>query len=71
MLVVAEVLGHRQGRVPHPEPAAGRLVHLPEHHHHVGQYAGFLHVAVELLALATALADATENAHAFVIPTIL
>ena len=68
VLVVAEVLGHRQRRVPHAEPAARRLVHLAEDHHHVRQHAGLLHVAVELLALATALADAAEDADALVVP---
>ena len=45
VLVVAEILGHRQRRMPDAEPAARRLVHLAEDHHHVRQHAGFLHVA--------------------------
>ncbi len=68
MLVVAEILGHRQRRMAHAEPAARRLVHLAEDHHHVRQHAGFLHVAVKLLAFATAFADAAKNAHALVMP---
>ena len=68
VLVVAEVLGHRQRRVAHAEPAARRLVHLAEDHHHVRQHAGFLHVAVELLAFATAFADAAEDADALLVP---
>jgi hypothetical protein len=35
VLVVPEILGHRQGCVTHAEAAAGRLVHLAENHHHV------------------------------------
>ena len=53
---------------PDAEPAARRLVHLAEHHHHVRQHAGFLHVAVKLLAFAAAFADAAENAHALLVP---
>jgi hypothetical protein len=62
MLVIPEILGHRQRRVAHAEPAARRLVHLAEHHHHVRQYACLLHLAVKLLAFATTFADAAKNA---------
>ena len=68
MLVVPEILGHRQRRLAHAEPAARRLVHLAEHHHHVRQHAGFLHVAVKLLPFAAAFADAAKNAHALLMP---
>ena len=51
----------------HAEPAAGRLVHLAEDHHHVRQHAGLLHLAVKLLALAAAFADAAEQADALVV----
>ena len=68
MLVVPEILGHRQRGMAHAEPAARRLVHLAEDHHHVRQHAGFLHVAVELLAFATAFADAAEDADALLVP---
>jgi hypothetical protein len=68
VLVVPEILGHRQRRVAHAEPAARRLVHLAEDHHHVRQHAGFLHLAVKLLAFATAFADAAKNADALVVP---
>jgi hypothetical protein len=60
VLVVAEILGHGQRRVADAEAAARRLVHLAEDHHHVRQHAGFLHVAVELLAFAAAFADAAK-----------
>ena len=66
VLVVAEILGHRQRRMAHAEPAARRLVHLAEDHHHVRQHAGFLHRIVKLLAFATAFADAAKNADALV-----
>ncbi len=68
MLVIAEILGHRQRRMPHPEPAARRLIHLAVDHHHVLQDAGFLHAAIELFAFAAALADPAENAHPFLMP---
>jgi hypothetical protein len=68
VLVVAEILGHRQCRVPHAEPAAWRLVHLAEQHDHGRQDASILHLAVKLFALAAAFANTAENAHAFVVP---
>ena len=68
MLVVAEILGHRQRGMAHAEAAARRLVHLAEHHHHIRQHAGFLHVAVKLFAFAAAFADAAKDAHAFLMP---
>ena len=67
-LVVPEILGHRKRGVAHAETAAGRLVHLAEHHHHVRQHAGCLHLAVKLLAFATAFADATKHADPLVVP---
>jgi hypothetical protein len=67
MLVVAEILGHRQRRRGRRENGARRLVHLAENHHHVRQHAGRLHLAVKLLAFAAAFADAAENAHALVV----
>ena len=66
MLVVAEVLGHGQRSMAHPEPAAGRLVHLAEDHHHIRQHAGLLHVAIKLFAFATPFANAAKNADAVV-----
>ena len=68
MFVVAEIFRHRQRRVSHAEAAARRFVHLAEHHHHVRQHAGFLHVAIKFLAFAAAFADAAEDAHAFMMP---
>ena len=64
MLIVAEVLRHRQRRLADAKAAAGRLVHLTEHHHHVLEHAGGLHVAVQLFAFTAALADPAENADA-------
>jgi hypothetical protein len=63
-----KVLGHRQRRVARRGSGARRLVHLAEDHHHVRQHAGVLHVAVEFLALAAALADAAEDADALLVP---
>ena len=68
MLVVAEILGHRQRRMANAETGARRLVHLTEHHDHVRQHASVLHLLVKLLTLTTAFADAAKNAHPFVLP---
>gem|GEM_PF-6221963 len=64
MLVVAEILRHGEGRMPHAETAAGGLVHLTENHRHVRQHPGRFHVAVEFFAFAAALTDAAKNADA-------
>jgi hypothetical protein len=64
MFVVAEIFGHRQRGMAHAEPAARRLVHLAENHHHVRQHAGGFHLAVKFLAFAAAFADAAKNADA-------
>jgi hypothetical protein len=66
--VVAEVLGHRQGRVPDPQAGAGLLVHLPEEHDGLVDHARLGQLAVELLRLAGALADAAEDRGAGVAP---
>ena len=68
MLVVAKILGHRQRCVTDPKPAARRLVHLAEDHHHVGQHAGGFHFAVQLFAFPATLANAAKNTHAFLVP---
>src|SRR3984957_3843586 len=61
MLAVPKVFRHGERRMSHPKAGTGQLVHLPEDHHHVRQYARRLHFAIELLALATTLADAAEE----------
>ena len=71
MFIVPEVFGHRQRGQAHAESAAGRLVHLAIDHYHVWQYAGFFHLAIKLLALAAALADATKNAHSFLMADLV
>ncbi len=68
MLIVTEILSHRQRGVAHAESAARRFVHLAEDHHHVRQHAGFLHVAVEFLAFATTFANAAKKAYALLVP---
>ena len=68
VLVVPEILGHRQGGMTHPEAAARRLIHLAEDHHHVGQHASVFHIAVKLLAFAAAFANAAKNADPFLVP---
>ena len=50
----------------HPKPGPRRLVHLTEDHDRVRQYASLAHLAVKLLGLATALADAAKQADTFV-----
>src|SRR5664279_1432319 len=67
MLVVPEVLGHRQRRMAHAEPGARRFVHLPVHHHHVWQYARCLHVTVKFLAFATSFTYPAEDADALLV----
>jgi len=52
MLVITEIFGHGQRRMTNAKPAARRFVHLAVDHHHVLQYTGRLHVAVELFAFA-------------------
>ena len=64
MLVVAEILRHRQRRVPHAKPGTRRLVHLAEDHDHVWKHGGFLHRLSQLLAFTTAFANAAEQADA-------
>ena len=46
LLLVAEVFGHREGGVAHPETCSGWLVHLAKYHHHVFEHAGRFHVFV-------------------------
>ncbi len=68
MLVVPEILGHRQRRMAHAKPATRRLVHLPEHHHHVRQHACRLHVPVKFLSFTTSFAYSAKNAYALLVP---
>jgi hypothetical protein len=68
VLVVAEVFRHCQRCMAHAEARARRLVHLGEHHHHGRQHASVLHLAIELLALPRALADAAEDTDALLVP---
>ena len=68
MLVVPEILGHCQRRIAHAEPAPRRLVHLPEHHHHVRQDTRPLHVTVKLLPFAAPFANPAKNAYALMVP---
>ena len=66
--LVAEVLGHREGREGDAEAGSGRLVHLAEHHARLIDNAaarvadfGFLHFEPEARAFAGPLADAGEH----------
>ena len=68
MFFVPEMLGHGQCDVSDPESTSGRLVHLPEYHHHVRQNARILHFSVKLLAFTTAFADAAEDTYARMMP---
>jgi len=65
--LLAEVLGEGDAGQCDPEAGAGRLVHLAEYEAHVGQDAGLLELAVEVVALAGALADAGEDRGALVL----
>ena len=61
MLLVAEVLGHRQAGQRDALAGAGRLVHLAEDHDGLGDDAGLGHLGDQVVALAAALADAGEH----------
>ena len=61
MLLVAEVLGHRQAGQRDALARAGRLVHLAEDHDGLGDDAGLGHLRDQVVALAAALADAGEH----------
>ena len=61
VLLVAEVLRHRQRRQAHPHAGARRLVHLPEHQRGVVDDARLGHLGDEVVALAGALAHAGEH----------
>ena len=54
--------------MPNPKPAARGLIHLAKYHHHVWQYSGLFHVAVEFLSFTTAFADATKDTDASMMP---
>ena len=68
MFIVAKILGHRQRGMADAKTGARRFVHLAEEHDHARQHTGLLHVAVKLLAFATAFANPTENAYALLMP---
>ena len=59
--LVAEMLGDGQPRQPHAQTVAGRLVHLAVDQRHLVEHATFLHLVVEVITLAGALADAGEH----------
>jgi peptide chain release factor 1 len=59
--LVAEVLGHGHAGQPDAQPRPGRLVHLAEDHHRLGDDARLRHLEVEVVALTRALADAGEH----------
>src|SRR3984957_8116876 len=68
MLIIAEILGHGERSVAYPKAAARGFIHLAIHHDHVLQHTGLFHAAVELFALAAALADAAENTNPLLVP---
>ena len=72
--LVAEALGHGEAGERHAQAVARRLVHLAEHHRHLGlrevvelDDLGLDHLVVEVVALARALADAGEHRQARVL----
>ena len=67
VLLVAEVLGHRQAGQPDPQARAGRLVHLAEHEGRLGDDARLGHLVDQVVALAAALTHAGEDRHARVL----
>ena len=60
-LLVAEVLGHGEGRQADAQAGAGRLVHLAEDHDGLVDDARLGHLAEEVVPLARPLADAGEH----------
>ena len=66
---VAEGLGHRQTGEADPQAVARRLVHLPEHHRDLVEDVRILHLVIEVVALARALAHAGEHGVAAVVPS--
>ena len=64
---VAEVLGHGEAGERHAQAVARRLVHLAVHERHLVEHAAVLHLVVEVVAFAGALADAGEHREAAVL----
>ncbi len=64
LLLVAEVLRHRQRRKRDPHTSARRLVHLAEHQRGVLEHVGIGKLDPEVVALAGALPDAGEHRRA-------
>ena len=67
-LLITEVLGHGEARERDAQAVAGRLVHLPVHHGHFRlrqilqvDDAGFRHLVIEVVALASALTDTGKH----------
>jgi peptide chain release factor 1 len=65
--LVAEALGDGEPGQCHAQAVARRLVHLAEHHRHLGlgevvelHHLGFRHFVVEVVAFSGALSDAGE-----------
>ena len=65
--LLSEVLGQGDAGEPDAETGAGRLVHLAEDESHVGEDPCLLELAVEVVPLAGALADAGEDRRALVL----
>ncbi len=68
MLVLPEILGHRERRMAHSETGPGGLVHLAERHDHVRKDTGFFHIVVKFLPFAATFAYAAKHAHSLVMP---
>ena len=63
LALLAEVLGHRETGECDAETGSGRLVHLAVDERHLVENARLLHLEVEVVALARALADTGEHGH--------
>lgn len=64
---IAEVFRHGQTGQCNAHTRSGRFVHLAEHERGLAQYAGFRHLAPQVVALAGALSHARENGIAAVL----
>lgn len=59
--IIAESLRHRQAGQRNAQAVARGLIHLAKDHAHLIQHIRFLHLVIEVVALASALTHASKN----------
>ena len=67
MLVISEIFGHRERRQPYTKSSTRRFVHLSEHHHHMREDTGVLHVVVKFLAFPTTFSNPAKQTYSLVV----